>query len=233
MLWNSAPDKAYVADPALGSNHTRGVAVDPSGNIVIAGYTDAALEGSSLGEDDIFIAKYNQAGDNIWLEQYGTGSGEQAYGVAVDTSGNVYVTGYTYGDFGAANLGQQDAFLAKYNSSGASVWVRQLGSTIYDYGRAIAVDVTGNVFYTGNTYGSFDGNTPAGDWDVILVKYDSSGTKIWSKQFGTVTFAESGQGVAVDPTGNVFTTGYTMGSLEGNTNPNPGSADIFLTKHVQ
>ena len=216
-----------------GKDYARGVAVDPSGNIVIAGYTDAALEGSSLGEDDIFIAKYNQAGDNIWLEQYGTGSGEQAYGVAVDTSGNVYVTGYTYGDFGAANLGQQDAFLAKYNSSGASVWVRQLGSTIYDYGRAIAVDVTGNVFYTGNTYGSFDGNTPAGDWDVILVKYDSSGTKIWSKQFGTVTFAESGQGVAVDPTGNVFTTGYTMGSLEGNTNPNPGSADIFLTKHVQ
>ena len=81
---------------------------------------------------------------------------------------------------------------------------------------------------TGTTYGGLDGNTSSGDYDVFLVKYNSSGTKQWTKQLGTSS-SELGTGVTTDSSGNIYVTGSTEGGLDGNTNS--GETDIFLVKY--
>jgi len=81
---------------------------------------------------------------------------------------------------------------------------------------------------TGFTYGDLDGNTSSGRSDIFLVKYNSSGTKQWTKQLGTSS-VDKGIGVTTDSSGNIYVTGYTVGGLDGNTNS--GSYDIFLVKY--
>jgi len=98
--------------------------------------------------------------------------------VAVDSGGNVYVTGSTDGGLdGNTNAGLFDIFLGKYDSAGAKQWTRQLGTTANDYGMEVAVDSGGKVYVTGYTGGGLDGYTNAGLFDIFLVKYDSNGVK--------------------------------------------------------
>ena len=81
---------------------------------------------------------------------------------------------------------------------------------------------------TGWTGGGLDGNTNSGNTDIFLVKFNSSGTKQWTKQLGTSS-PEYGNGVTTDSSGNIYVTGYTQGGLDGNTNS--GGKDIFLVKY--
>ena len=81
---------------------------------------------------------------------------------------------------------------------------------------------------TGYTGGGLDGNTSSGESDIFLVKYDSSGTKQWTKQLGTSS-GDNGLGVTTDSSGNIYVTGGTEGGLDGNTNS--GGWDIFLVKY--
>ena len=81
---------------------------------------------------------------------------------------------------------------------------------------------------TGRTRGGLDGNTHSGSWDIFLVKYNSSGTKQWTKQLGT-SDNDSGLGVTTDSLGNIYVTGWTGGGLDGNTSS--GGGDIFLIKY--
>ena len=111
-------------------------------------------------------------------QQLGTSSGEVGYGVTVDSSGNIYVTGYTTGGLdGNTNSGGRDLFLVKYNSSGVKQWTQQLGTSSGDSGRGVMVDSSNNIYVTGYTEGGLDGNTSSGERDLFLVKYNSSGVK--------------------------------------------------------
>ena len=207
-----------------------GVAVDGSGNVYVTGLTGGALDGNTnAGGPDIFLVKYDSAGKKQWTRQLGTSDYDAGHGVAVDGSGNVYVTGFTGGGLdGNTNAGNWDIFLVKYDSAGTKQWTRQLGTITYDYGYGVAVDGSGNVYVTGFTFGGLDGNTNAGGGDIFLVKYDSAGTKQWTRELGT-TADDYGYGPAVDSTGNIFVTGETRGGLDGNTNA--GGGDIFLVKY--
>ena len=97
-----------------------GVTTDSSGNVYVAGETGGGLDGNSnAGSDDLFVVKYNSSGIKQWTQQLGTSSNDRARGVATDSSGNVYVTGYTDGGLdGNSNAGSYDLFMVKYNSSG-------------------------------------------------------------------------------------------------------------------
>jgi len=97
-----------------------------------------------------------------------------------------------------------------------------------DYGNGVTTDSSGNIYVTGKTGGGLDGNTSSGGYDIFLVKYNSSGTKQWTKQLGTSS-SDSGNGVTTDSSGNIYVTGYTNGGLDGNTNS--GSYDIFIVKY--
>ena len=96
--------------------------------------------------------------------------------VLADYSGNVYVTGYTYGDFdGNKNLGSKDIIIVKYNSSVTKQWTKQYGTSSDDEGKGITLDSSGYIYITGHTNGGLYGNTNAGYTDIFLMKLDSSG----------------------------------------------------------
>jgi PKD repeat protein len=208
----------------------RGVAVDGSGNVYVTGRTYGGLDGNTnAGSYDLFLVKYDSFGVKQWTRQMGTSTNDYAYGVAVDGSGNVYVTGVTgSGLDGNTSAGLDDLFLVKYDSFGVKQWTRQMGTSVDESARGVAVDGSGNVYVTGDTSGGLDGNTNAGSNDLFLVKYDGSGVKQWTRQMGTST-NDYAYGVAVDGSGNVYVTGVTFGGLDGNTNA--GSNDLFLVKY--
>jgi hypothetical protein len=86
--------------------------------------------------------------------------------------GNAYISGWTYGSLGGPNAGIVDAFLAKYDSSGALLWTRQVGTTSFDSGQSVAVDGLGNAYISGETWGSLGGPN-AGSSDAFLVKFSA------------------------------------------------------------
>jgi hypothetical protein len=225
-----------------------GVATDSSGNVYVTGNTSEDLDGNTnAGYRDIFVVKYDSSGTKQWTKQFGTADNDSAFGVATDSSANVYVTGYTEGGLdGNTNAGDEDnnsiganfdMFLVKYDSSGTKQWTQQLGTSNMDVATGVATDSSDNVYVTGYTRGGLDGNTIAGWQDMFLVKYDSSGTKQWTQQLGTESeygrlLETMANGVATDSSDNVYVAGYTKGHLDGNTNVGRESfADIFLVKY--
>jgi len=171
-------------------------------------------------------------------KQLGTSSKDYGTSVTTDSSGNIYVTGFTEGGLdGNTSSGGNDMFLVKYNSSGIKQWTKQLGTSSLDYGNGVTSDSSGNIYVTGITSGGLDGNTIYGKNDIFLVKYNSSGTKQWTKQLGTSS-SDSGIGVTTDSSGNIYVTGYTKGGLDGNANSGgircyirASCKDIFLVKY--
>ena len=211
------------------NDYANGVATDSSGNVYVTGGTKGGLDGNtSAGNTDLFVIKYNSSGTKQWTKQLGSSGRDSANGVATDSSGNVYVTGVTYGGLDwNTSAGANDLFVVKYNSSGTKEWTKQLGSASSDFANGVATDSSGNVYVAGGTYGGLDGNTNAGNIDLIVVKYNSSGTKQWTKQLGTEEYDEA-RGVATDSSGNVYVTGGTKGNLNGNSNS--GRTDLFVIK---
>ena len=217
-----------------------GVTTDSSGNVYVTGYTLGGLDGNTnSGSYDMFLVKYNSSGTKQWTKQLGSSGWDWGNGVTTDSSGNIYVTGYTNGGLDGntnsggeldenTNKGPTDMFLVKYDSSGTKQWTKQLGTSKGDYGRSVTTDSSDNIYLTGSTWGGLDGNTNLADNDIFLVKYNSSGTRQWTKQLGT-TYTDYGLGVITDSSGNIYVTGEIGAGLDGNTYL--GDFDIFLVKY--
>ena len=211
------------------TDYAFGLAVDPAGDAYICGTTSGALAGeTSAGSGDIILIKYNSSGDIQWNRQMGTSGAEHAYDVAVGPSGDVYVCGFTSGGLdGNTNAGSADLFLAKYDSSGARQWTRQMGTVSDDSAYGVSVDSSGAAYVCGVTNGGLDGNTSVGGVDFFLVKYDPSGARQWTKQMGTGS-PDNAADVSVDSSGAVYVAGFTEGGLDGNANA--GGKDLFVMK---
>ena len=214
-----------------GSDVPRRLAVDDSGNVYVAGYTDGAFTGNTnLGGLDGFVAKFNSS---LVLQgtvnQFGTAGSDVVRGLAVDGSGNVYVAGYTDDAFtGNTNLGLSDGFVAKFDSSLTQTAMKQLGTTGADFAFSIAVDGSGNVYVAGYTSGAFLGSTNQGEFDAVVLMFDSSFELKALNQFGT-TGQDRAYSIAVDGSGNVYVAGLTDGELFG---LNSGGDDAFVLKIV-
>jgi len=245
------PDFLWSAE-AGGSDTDAGysIAADASGNVYVTGFfSGTASFGntnlSSGGLEDIFVAKYDAAGYLQWVRQAGGSAFDEGHGIAVDGTGNVFVTGFFQGNasFGPTNLGstgQSDVFVAKYDSAGNLVWVSQAGSRDYDEANAIALDNAGNVYVTGYfdanaRFGSSVlANSSASD-DIFVAKCDIAGHFLWARSAGGAS-DDAGNGIAVDAANNVYVTGAFAGpatfagtNLTGaGTN---GSSDIFVAKY--
>jgi parallel beta-helix repeat protein len=193
VLWNRTYDGG-------GDDSASGVAVDGSGNVYVSGY-------SYLGDnDDYNTIKYDPNGNLLWNATYDSGGWDHAYGgVAVDSSGNVYVTGYN---------GNYDYYTVKYDSNGNFLWNRTYDGGDYDGAYGIAVDGSGNVYVTGDSY--------LGGHDTFYtIKYDSSGNVLWNRS----EYVGCGypSGVAVDGSGNVYVTGTSY----------LGDGDFYTVKYSQ
>jgi len=170
----------------IGTAHeeaSAGIAV-VGGNVYAAGYTGGNLTPDPTDNlKDLFVVKYDGAtGNEVWRRQLASHLHDIATGVAVDASGNVFVTGYTNGNFaGSTNAdpstNTNDLFLVKYDAGGTRQWTREFGSTTDDRAYAVATDAAGSAFVVGYTLGALPGNANAGGADMFVLKYDAAGTR--------------------------------------------------------
>jgi len=270
--------KPLVLDPAVlvycgyvggsDNDYGAGIAVDGSGNVYVTGYTNSTqatfpvIGGPDLtynGGEDAFVAKVNASGTAlVYCGYIGGSEWDWAYGIAVDGSGNTYVTGWTYSTettfpvIGGPDLiyngGASDAFVAKVNASGtALVYCGYIGGSNEDYGEGIAVDGSGNAYVTGYTnstqatfpviYGpdlTFNGEFYD---DAFVVKVNASGTAFVYCGYIGGSNEDYGEGIAVDSSGNAYVAGYTYSTestfpVIGGLDPthNGGIYDAFVAK---
>jgi hypothetical protein len=239
------------------------IAADSGGNAYVTGYTEspdfpttpgAYNQTFGGGESDGFITKLNAAGSDLWYSTFLGGTMEDSGNdIAVDSSGNAYVTGYTHSaDFpttsGAYNRtkgGLENAFVTKVNPAGSTLFYSTyLGGSDGDAGRGIAVDHSGNAYVTGNTYSPDFPTTPGAynrtkgvSADAFVTKVNPAGSALlYSTYLGGSGPYDDGLGIAVDSSGNAYITGYTnspdfptTGSAF-NTVFNGGFGDTFIAK---
>jgi len=237
------------------------IAVDGTGNVYTTGYFletadfDPGAGTSNLvsaGSYDIFISKLDAAGNFVWAKSMGGTAFDYGNSIAVDSSGNVYTTGYFSltvdfdpgaGTSNLTNAGLEDIFISKLDAAGNYLWAKRIGGISRDYGESIAVDGFGNVYTTGNFQGTVDFDpgagmvnlTSTGNEDIFISKMDAAGNFLWAKRIGDIA-RDYGKSIAVDGSGNVYTTGNFQGTVDfdpgtGTSNlTSTGLDDIFISK---
>lgn len=209
------------------------VAIDNNGNIYLTGKAFQGFEGNSeIGIDDIIILKVNASGQKQWAKQLGvTGKNSIGSGIIID-SNNLFITGYTNGELGSNpdQNGSVDIIIAKYDTDGNQIWIKQYGTEFDDYSTKFSIDNLGNLYIVGYTTGAFGGCTNQGGNDVLILKIDNNGNLIWAKQFGT-SEEDYAKSIKIDNSNVFYITGYTYGNLDGNQNQ--GNSDQFIVKYNQ
>ena len=210
------------------ADSAKGIATDHLGNVFICGFTFGAMEEQiHQGSRDIFLAKYDHEGNQLWLQQIGTSRSEQARAVSTDHLGNVFVSGSTNGPLEVGeNQGSYDAFLAKYDTDGNQLWLKQVGTSGRDIAYGMATDHLGNAFITGSTRIEIKPGSPIGsprDF-FFLAKYDANGSRVWIKQTETAKNSVA-NAIATDHHGNIVISGSI--GITGLKN----SGDVFLAKY--
>ncbi len=228
--WNSQSYAQTVAwTQQLGTSEydwSYGVSADGLGNVYISGSTVGDLAGTNAGEWDAFVSRYDEAGNLVWTQQLGSSTKDESAGVSADGLGNVYISGWTYGDLAGTNAGRSDAFVSKYDEAGNLVWTQQLGSSGWDESYGVSADGLGSVYISGSTEGDLAG-TNAGRSDAFVSKYDEVGNLVWTQQLGT-RGGDGSTGVSADGLGNVYISGWTEGDLAGTS---AGTFDAFVSKY--
>ena len=206
--FSAPPERAWVAiynGPAKGEDRAHALALDEAGNVCVTGF--------SAGEDgtdwDYVTIKYSPAGRKLWTARYdGPGNGEgYPLDVAVDTVGNVYVTGYLAG----AGT-QSDWVTIKYDTDGNELWVTPHNGPAngFDAAMALGLDPGGNVYVTGMTEGNGTGR------DAVTIKYDPDGSELWVARYnGPGNGTDSNRALVVDASGAVHVTGTSVGDGTG------------------
>ena len=213
------------------------IAVDASNNAYITGYTQStsgiasvgAYQTALAGTQNTFVAKINSTGSSLlWGTYYGGTGSDAGDGIKVDANNNVYVTGYTSSNTGIATVGAyqtayggntQDAFVAKFNSTGTSlVWGTYYGGSGVDVSNGIALDATNNVYiagYSGSltgiaTVGAYQTLGDATNWDAFVAKFNATGSSLlWGTYYGSASAEDVATGIAIDDSDNAYITGYT------------------------
>ena len=205
------------------------IAADSSEYIYACGSTEGSFDGElNSGGEDFLIVKYDSNGSNIWTRIIGSTTNDIANGICVDNAQNIYVAGDSSGGFGGQSaLGAQDAYLVKYNTNGQLQWTRIFGTATSDYFYGVCVDNAGYIYAAGSTRGSIGGQINNGSADLLLTKFNSEGSNLWSRIWGSSTY-DSANDVCIGSDGNIYITGYTWGEFGGQTNA--GFSDLCLAK---
>jgi len=186
LLWNitwggSGNDQGYDA------------VVDSTDNIIVTGVTDSFGSGGS----NAFVLKYSPSGEKLWNVTWGGVNYECAYGVSVDSTNNIVVTGYT----NSSGAGLDDVFVAKYSSSSALIWSQTWGEYYNDQGYDIAIDSVDDIVVAGCT-----DNSGTGGYNTLVMKYTSLGEYQWNLTFGGGN--DFGRSISVDSADNIVIAGY-------------------------
>ncbi len=185
--------------PANGNDYAIGIAVDNQSNVYVTGYVATSLSGN-----DYCTIKYDSLGNLQWVRTYnGPGNGSDIPAdIALDNQNNVYVTGYSTGS------GTGDDFCTiKYTTNGTQQWVNRYNgpANSTDRANAIAVDIQGNIYVTGQSIAS--------NYDYLTIKYNTNGAQQWTARYnGDGNGVDNPLALAVDRLGNCYITGYSWGS---------------------
>lgn len=234
----------------LGNEEGKAVTVDDLGNCYVTGYFSSATVtfGSAtlthIGYTDIFIVKYDSSGNVVWAKGEGGSDYDVPEGIAVDVSGNIYITGefqsptITFGSTTLTRVGGYDTFTVKYDVSGNVVWAKGAGGSNPDYSSKITVDASGNSYVAGFfnsssiTFGSTT-LTNSGSYDMYIVKYDVDGNVAWAKSAGGTDYDDA-KSIAIDASGNSYVTGSFLSStitFGSTTLSNIGGGDMYIVKY--
>lgn len=239
------------------------IVTDSSGNVYVTGFFwdtvdfDPGIGTANLtsnGWSDIFLIKLTSSGNLLWAKSMGGTLYDNGYSLSVDSSGNVYITGYFQGtaDFDpgpatinlTSNAGSLDIFICKLNSNGDFVWAKAIGGPEEDRGYSLATDSSGNVYTTGFFQDTVDFDPGAGvfnlintsGYDIFVSKLDSNGNFVWAKGMGSTSGGE-GLALSLDTSGNPYITGYFTGTVDFdpgagtfNLTSEAPSQDIFISK---
>ncbi len=193
----------------------KNVHLDNTGNVYLVGHTTGSLHATNAGSADAFVQKYDTAGNLLWGAQFGTDRADRAYDIVANNVGEVYVVGSTYGDLsGITNPGatsKAGGFITKFDASGSELWTELLASDQNDNLYGVSLDSAGNILLAGDTVGDLNGEIGAGAQDLLLAKYDSTGSEIWTQYLGG-TGSDFGYDAVVDGDDNIFVTGKTTSS---------------------
>ncbi len=230
------------------------IAADSAGNTYMTGYyNDTLTLGSTVlitkGNYDIFIAKYDAAGNNLWAKSIGSTGSDLSTALALDGKGNLFITGYFDSPsitFGSNTLNcssaSSDFFIAKYDTSGNALWAKSAGGSSFEEGHGISCDAAGNAYVTGDFYGSsftIGGNTMVKNGtnggDVFIAKYDAAGNVGWATGAGGNNYDEA-TSIAVSANSGIYITGHfkSLSMNVGNailTNAGGGKYDVFIANY--
>ncbi len=229
VLWaKSAGGTSYDAASSI--------AVDAVGNVYVAGYftsptitfdNDSLSNTGNTTDDtsDLFLVKYDANGNVKWAKSAGGLNNDEATSIAVNASGNIYMTGSFNSfniNFGVITLINTDTlnytddiFVTKYNTNGNVIWAVSKGGTGWDEANAVAVDTSGNAYVAGIfespsiTFASTtltNNNSTDSTYDLFLIKFNPNGNILWAKRAGGSDFDYS-RSVAVDISGNAYLAG--------------------------
>ncbi len=239
-----------------GADSATSIATDNAGNLYVTGYFNSSsitfgtttLTNASAGTNDIFIVKYDASGNVKWAKRAGGTSDDNINDIAIDINNNIYITGnftsssLLFGSTTLTNVGANDIFYAKYDTSGTVQWAHSAASSFDEYAKAITVDASGNSFITGSfigpalTFGTIT-LTNNGNENLFITKINTGGTAVWAHQIGN-TANDKGIDVMTDVSGNIFLTGSFSSATMSNdastftlTNSSPGTYDIFTVKY--
>jgi len=207
---------------------------------------------SSFGKKDVFVVKQDSKGEFVWAVQMGGSLDDQANGIGIDSSHNLYITGYFQGnaDFDpdtSSNIltsnGRSDIFICKLDANGMHIWANNFGGQSDDAGNSISVNVTGTVYVTGYfmdtisiTTGSFKAKLISnGDKDVFVLRANQKGEYDWLVQMGGST-EDIGNGITMDKSEYPHITGSFTGKADFDPGTKvltlgaAGDADVFVVQ---
>jgi uncharacterized delta-60 repeat protein len=199
QLWASSYDGVGNS-----GNYAHGLVVDSTGNVYVTGQSPG---GSNGVNDDYATVKYDSNGKELWVARYNgpANSDDEACGLAVDTSGNVYVAGSSV----RASNGNRDYTTVKYNTNGNELWVAQYAGSGNDdnFASAVGLDKSGNVYVTGQS------GVLGSSRDYATVKYNADGKQTWVARYsGPRNGFDDANAIAIDGEGNVYVTGQSAGN---------------------
>jgi len=245
-----------------GNDEGNDLALDGSGNVYVVGHSAFTWAGpgptvplnAHAGGLDITVLKLAGNGTYQWHTFYGSSAAEYGQGIALDSSANVYVAGYSLGSWLGpggpvypqplhAYAGSGDLTVVKLDTNGDYQWHTFYGSAgAIDSGKDVAVDGAGDIYVTGHSIGTWDGPGPtaplnafAGAIEAVLLKLNGSGAYQWHTFYGSAVDSEYGYGVALDPNGHVDVTGYSGDTWNGPGAKPPlnyawGAGDIMVVE---
>lgn len=187
----TSPQGVFTAttDPTTGTTTAQATAVDANGNVYVLGNATGDF-GSQInqGTQDVYLTKYDSAGNVQWTQMVGSAGTASGYGLALDQNGNAYVTGSSTAALTTTSIadGNNDSFVVKYDTNGDQVWTQQLQTLNSNQSNTISVDTSGNVYIGGQVTGVIGkGQTSAGNQDGYVAKLDSQGKLVYEQQLGT------------------------------------------------